>query len=281
MQFLSSDPRRYLTQCTIPLALILACTLLLPSLSFAQPSSTGPLDSTFTYRDAFLPPGIPSVAVHTDESGMIWNPAGLALSNIFYLGYSWKGTYLREHLETSTHFVISKARGFAMGYVRDNYSEGVKNAFLLTLSPRLSNQFAVGWTGKWKGGFNFDVGVMMGVGRHLSLGFVGRNLRYKKNVRRYWESGLGIFPTRRIILTFDVIVEDSAWRKETGFGGAVYANLGRGVAIGTSYFTDGEGNNNIRASLKFRMSRNVIESEYASYTNDWQTVGIRFSARNP
>ena len=45
---------------------------------------------------------------------------------------------------------------------------------------------------RWKGGFNFDCGVMALIGKRISIGLVGRNLRNKDNVRRYYEGGIAV-----------------------------------------------------------------------------------------
>ena len=246
------------------------------------PTGPDPVLSTLTYRDAFLPPGTPSVALHADETAMLWNPAGIAMSGVYYLGYAWKGTYYDDDIRIQSHYALTKARGFGIGVMRDDFSKGVKTTTLFSIAPPITDKFTLGWTGKWKGGFNFDVGLMAILGRHLSFGFVGRNIRYKPNVRRYWESGLALHAVPgRLTCHFDVIVEDSPWRAETALGGGFNLNLEQGVSITASYFTDGEGHGIARAGLRLSMPGNTVEGEYTQYTNDFQTMGVRLASRNP
>jgi hypothetical protein len=278
---------------TLTIALFVAIFLALTTTTHADaplPDSVtvdiAPIEASFAWRDAFLPPGVPTVAIRSDETAMLWNPAGMAYSGTYYLGYAWKGTYRKDvtreyDKEISTHFFLTKARGFAFGYVRDSYSEGEQNMFLFSLAPRISEFFSLGWTGKWKAGFNFDVGTMVRLGPKITLGFVGRDLRERSNTRRYWETGLAVTATRRLLLHYDVIVEDSSWRIATAHGGGFYANLKSGISFGASYFTDGEGNGIIRGSLKLMMPGNVIDSEYSNSTDDYQTLGVRISSHNP
>lgn len=271
-------PRRSFVFLVLSLSLFL---LFLPLPLFAA-DPPDPILSTLAYRDAFLPPGAPSVAVHADETAMLWNPAGLAMSGVYYLGYSWKGTYYEDDLQIQSHYALTKAKGFGIGIMRDNYSEGVKTTTLFSLAPPITDYLTLGWTGKWKGGFNFDVGAMLVLERHLALGFVGRNVRYRDDVRRYWEGGLALHAVPgRFTLHFDVIVEDSPWRAETGLGGGINANLESGISVSASYFTDGEGHGIARGGLRLRMPGNIFEGEYTQYTNDFQTLGARLSTHNP
>jgi hypothetical protein len=245
-------------------------------------SGSDPFLSTLAFRDAFLPPGTPSVALHADEVAMLWNPAGIAMSDVYFLGYSWKGTYFSGDLKVQSHYILTKARGFAIGVMRDNYSKGVKTTTLFSLAPPITNKFSLGWTGKWRGGFNFDAGAMLVLGNHVSFGFVGRNIRYLKNVRRYWESGIGLHVVPgRLTCHFDVVVEDSPWRTETALGGGFNANLDHGITVTASYFTDGEGHGVTRAGLRLSMPGNTFEGEYGQYTNDYQSLGVRLASRNP
>jgi hypothetical protein len=262
---------------------ILGLTALFLLLPFALGAETGDaILSTLAFRDAFLPPGPPSVAVHTDETSMLWNPAGLSMSKAYYLGYLWKGTYFEDDLAVQTHFALTKARGFAIGLMRDDYSKGVKTTTLFSLAPPITDNLSVGWTGKWKGGFNFDAGLMFMLGRRVSVGFVGRNLRYKKNVRRYWEGGLALHAVPgSFTCHFDVIVEDSPWRAETALGGGFYARLSDGLSLTASYFRDGEGHGITRAGLGFSLPGNTFEGEYTQYANDYQTLGLRIASKNP
>jgi hypothetical protein len=213
---------------------------------------------------------------------MLWNPAGMVMSGVYYLGYSWKGTYYDDDVRIQSHYALTKARGFGIGLMRDDFSEGVKTTTLFAIAAPITDKFSLGWTGKWKGGFNFDAGVMAVLGRHVSFGFVGRNIRYKPKVRRYWESGLALYAVPgRFTLHFDVIVEDSPWRAETALGGGFNLNLEKGISITGSYFTDGEGHGITRVGLRLRMPGNTLEGEYTQYTNDFQTMGVRLATRNP
>ena len=136
--------------------------------------------------------GAASMALSNDANALFWNPAGIAMSGVYFLGYSWKGTYYDDDIRIQSHYALTKARGFGIGLMRDDYAKGVKTTTLCSLAPPITDKFTLGWTGKWRGGFNFDVGVMAILGNHVSFGFVGRNVRYKPNVRRYWESGLAL-----------------------------------------------------------------------------------------
>jgi hypothetical protein len=253
---------------------------------FAAPLMASDLEEVFpytlTFRDAFLPPGAPSVAMHFDETAVLWNPAGIAMSEVYALAYAWKGTYFDDDLKVQSHFLLTKSHGFGLGLRRDNYSRGVKTTTFFSLAPPITKDLAIGWTGKWRGGFNFDAGAMLVLGRRLSVGFVGRNLRERKNVRRYWESGLAAhLSPGRLSCYFDVVVEDSPWREVTALGGGFDAALEHGVSIGFSYFTDGEGHGITRGALKIRMPGNLMEGEYTEYTNNFQTMGLRLTARSP
>jgi hypothetical protein len=100
-------------------------------------------------------------------------------------------------------------------------------------------------------------------------------------VRRYWESGLALHAVPgRLTFHFDVIVEDSPWRAETGLGGGFLANLKGGISISASYFTDGEGHGITRGGLRLMMPSNVVEGEYTEYTNNYQSLGFRLTTRS-
>ena len=62
---------------------IVRLALICAALCAAVPAAALALDSTlvesFAWRDTFLPCGIPSVALRTNETAMLWNPAGVAL----------------------------------------------------------------------------------------------------------------------------------------------------------------------------------------------------------
>jgi hypothetical protein len=237
-----------------------------------------PLEATFHWRNAFLPPGIPTVAIRADETAALWNPAGLAFSPVYYLGYAWKGTYQESDLTVSTHFFLTKAAGFGIGYVRDNYSGDSKNMYLLSIAPQVTNFFAVGFTGKWKGGFNFDLGAMVRLGPRISMGFVGRDIRTRDVRRHYWESGIAMMIARGLIIHSDVIVEDGDLRIETAWGGGFQVNLESGLSFGGTVFTDGEGHTIIRGGLRLKMPTKVVEGDYSTSNDDFQTLGFRFSS---
>jgi hypothetical protein len=221
------------------------------------------------------------VAIRTDETAMLWNPAGLAFSGVYYLGYAWKGTYYKRHKEISTHFFLTKASGFGIGYTRDNYSDGTQNQFLISLAPQISNSFSVGVTNKWKGAYNLDAGAWLKFGTMGTLGFVWRDVRETERDRKTYEAGLAIFPSERAALHFDVIIEDNSWRKGTTLGGGLYAGISQSFYVGASYFRDGDGNNTVRVTLKLHMPTNVAESDISRSSDDFQTYGIRMTRHNP
>jgi len=256
-------------------------TLLTIFIVVAQATASVDLDSTFAYRDAFLPPGVPSVAVRTDETAMLWNPAGLAFSGAYFLGYAWKGTYYKQHQEISTHFFLTKMGGFGIGYTRDSYSKGTQNQFLISLAPPISKSFSIGVTNKWKGAFNLDAGAWLKFGDMGTLAFVWRDIRETDRDRKAYEAGLAIFPTQRSTLHFDVIIEDNSWRKATTLGGGLYAALSQNFYLGGSYFWDGNGNRIMRVGLKLQMPGNVAEGTLSRYSDDYQTYGIRMTSFNP
>ncbi|MFC1799928.1 hypothetical protein ACFL2Z_03350 [Candidatus Eisenbacteria bacterium] len=255
-------------------------TLLTIFIVVTHASASVDLDSTLAYRDAFLPPGVPSIAVRTDETAMLWNPAGLAFSGMYFLGYAWKGTYYKQHQEISTHFFLTKAGGFGIGYTRDSYSKGTKNQFLISLAPPISKSFSVGVTNKWKGAYNLDAGAWLKFGNMGTLAFVWRDLRDTDHDRKTYEAGLGIFPTQRVALHFDVIIEDNSWRTGTTIGGGLYAAVSQSFYVGGSYFKDGDGNGIMRAALKLQMPGNVAEGEFSKSSDDYQTYGIRMTSFN-
>jgi hypothetical protein len=258
------------------IATLAVLTLLAPLAHAAE------IDSSLTFRDAFLPPGTPSVAMRSDETSVLWNPAGLGMSDTYYLGFAWKATYLGDDRKVTTHYFLTKAKGFGIGLMRDDYSEGVRNTTIFSLGPRVSNKFALGFTGKWKGGFNFDAGAIARLGSRASVGIVGRNLRDKDDVRRYYEAGIGLTVVRgRMSAFFDAIQEDSPWREATAYGGGILLYLEHGISVSSSYFDDGEGNGTIRASIRFLMSSRIIEGEYSQTSDDWETLSARIATKNP
>ena len=167
--------------------------------------------------------------------------------------------------------------------MHDDYSRGVRTTTLFTLAPHVpgTRKVSLGFTGKWKGGFNFDCGAMVKAGDKATLAFVGRNLRERENVRRYLEYGLAVFPVpRRLTLFFDVINEESPWRDALAYGGGFSARLEYSIYTTVSYFYDGQGNKTLRASLSFLAGVNILEGEYSTATNDWRTLGVRFASRS-
>ena len=272
----SAIVRSVLILCLLPVVVAVYAGVL------AAESDDGDLESSFIIREVLLPPGVPSVALRDDETSLLWNPAGIAMSEVYYLGYAWKGTYLDDERQATTHFFLTKARGFGLGFSRDDLTEGVKNTTYFSVAPRVSKSFAIGFTGKWKGGFNFDCGSMVRLGRRISVGFVGRNLRDRKTVRRYWEGGIGVYAVRRRLVIFtDLIFEDSPWREAAAWGGGFVLQLEDWVSVTTSYFTDEEDNDTVRASLGLFLPRRIIEGEYSTATNDWQTLSGRLSTHSP
>ena len=269
---------------TASLAVLAALIALIAvSIPFAFPhdAEAKAVDSTFTFRDALLPPGVPSVAMRDDETAMLWNPAGLAMSRAYLVSYAWKGTYHEDDRQVSTHFLLMKARGFGLGFTRDDTAPGTKVTTLFTLAPHVVSNFALGFTGKWKGGFNFDSGLMYRKEPYFSLGFVARNLRDRKNARRYFEGGVAIAAApHRLTLFFDVINEESTFRDAFAYGGGLSAKMEYGITLNASCFTDGQHHETYRASLNLSGGVNVIEGEYSVTTNDWSTVSARVASRS-
>jgi hypothetical protein len=214
-----------------------------------------------------------------DETAILWNPAGLAMSPAYYVSYAWKGTYLEDDRKIATHFVLTKARGFGLGFMRDDYSQGTRTTALFTLGPRLTRTSSVGFTGKWRGGFNFDCGALYWRPDQMTIGVVGRNLREKEGVRRYVEGGIAIVAVpRRLTLFFDVVDEDSRWRDALAFGGGFRARLQYGIETTLSCFDDGEGHQIYRASMSFIGGINIIEGEYSTSSNDWRSLSGRLAS---
>jgi hypothetical protein len=258
------------------MALLLAtlCACLTPA--FAQNVD---FQSSIAFREAFLPPGIPSVAARFDETAQLWNPACGALSPDYYLGYAWEGTYSEDDRQVSTHFLLTKSRGFSMGFMRDDFSKGTKTTTLLSIAPRLWSNFAIGLMGWWKGGFNFNAGSALRLGRHVVVGAVGRNLRDKEDARRSYEGGVAVFGMqRKVICFFDVIYEDNPWRKETTYGGGLTARFPYDVALGVSYFSDGT-EHIFRTSLTFMYPTRIVDSEYCR-AGDYEIFGFRLAGRS-
>jgi hypothetical protein len=264
--------------------LILAALLLASHVTPPRCAATD-LDSTFAtsfvYREAFLPPGMPSVALRTDETAILWNPAGMAMSDAYHLGYAWKGTYCGDDKVVSTHFFLTKARGFGFGFMKDDYSEGTQTATLFSLAPRVHRNLGLGFTGKWKGGFNFDAGAILALGKNVIIAGVAKNIRDREDARKYYEGGIAVFALpERLTLFFDFIDEDSRWRNESAYGGGIVARLQRSVAMSASYFVDESDNQIWRGSLRVLLPREIVEGEYSAFSNDWQTVSARIASRS-
>jgi hypothetical protein len=244
-------------------------------------AQAGELDSTLNYRDAFLPPGPPSVAMRFDETAMLWNPAGMAMSRAYYIGFAWKGTYFDEQRQIATQFYMVKARGFGLGFMHDDITDGTRTTTLFSVAPHVTNSFSVGFTGKWKGGFNFDCGAMYKYSDWVAVGVVGRNLRDTRDVRRYIESGLAVTAVpRKLTLFFDVINEESPWRDELAYGGGVTTRLEYGINVTLSYLDDGERHSTYRASLSLTAGSTIFEGEYSTTSNDWYTLAGRYASRS-
>ena len=246
-----------------------------------HPSHATLLESTFMFREALMPPGIPSVALRDDETAIIWNPAGLAMSSTYYFAYSWKGTYRGDSRKLSAHFVATKAKFFSVGAMRHYYGPDKETTTFISLAPRFTRNFSLGITAKRNDGFNFDCGAMLRIGRKISVGVVGRDLRNRDNARRYWETGIGLYAVpKRLILFFDVIDEDSKWRKATAYGGGFNAKLEHGMALNFAYFTDGSGDSVLRASLSLVGPTQHWEGEYTRATDEWETLSVRIATRS-
>ena len=252
---------------------IFSVFLLAPTVALASS-----IDSSFAFRETFLPPGPPSVAMRLDETAILWNPAGLAFSNLYSVGYAWKGIYREDQRTCATQFFLTKARGVGFGFLRDDLKEGVKTTALLSLAPRVSHNLSLGFTGKWRGGFNFDCGAMIKLGRRTLIGVVARNLRKKENIRRYWEGGIRIVLAKDRLIAFgNVVNEDSPWRKSTSYGGGFYVKLDNSMRSFISYTDDGCGHTIFKASLEISAGDAMIEGSYSQSSDDWVTISVRLS----
>ncbi len=280
-----SDPKRACLRSHPHLTILALAALLLASHFTSPECAATDLDSTFAtsfvYREAFLPPGIPSVALRTDETAILWNPAGMAMSDAYHLGYAWKGTYCGDDKVVSTHFFLTKARGFGFGFMKDDYSEGTRTATLFSLAPRVHRNLGLGFTGKWKGGFNFDAGATLALGKNVIIAGVAKNIRDREDARKYYEGGVAVFALpEQLTLFFDFIDEDSRWRDESAYGGGIVVRLQRNVAMSASYFVDESDNYIWRGSLRILLPHEIIEGEYSTFSNDWQTVSARIASRS-
>jgi hypothetical protein len=260
---------------------ILAFLSLAPFVAAEPTALDTTFQSSFVYREAFLPPGLPSVALRTDETAMLWNPAGMAMSGAYGFGYAWKGTYYRDDKIISTHSLLMKAKGFGIGFIKDDYSEGVRSMTVFSLAPRVHPNIGLGWTSKWKGGWNFDAGAVLALGDHVLVSAVAKDIRAKEDARKYYEAGIAVFAMpKRLTLFFDFIDEDSSWRDESVYGGGIVARLQSSISVSVSYFTDESADYIWRASLRLLIPGRVIDGEYSVFSDDWETVSARIAYRS-
>jgi hypothetical protein len=248
---------------------------LLPPTALAVDST---LVSSYAWRDTFLPSGLPSVALRTNETSILWNPAGIAMGSRYSAGYGYTAVYAGEDRETGTHFILTNTSGLGFGFTKDNIGDGTRTRMLLAVAPRFSDALALGWTGKWRGTFNFDVGMMIRVANRLSLGFVGRDLRETEEARTYYEAGIAlIISPRQFGMFYDAVVEDNAYREATAHGGGIYVGFENSVFfIGTLTY-DGEGHTYFRFTLQLYSPNGLLEGAYMTATDDFTSLGGRFS----
>jgi hypothetical protein len=249
-------------------------------LALAAPALSGDslLVESFAWRDTFLPCGLPSVALRTNETAILWNPAGIAMGNSYSAGYAYTAVYSGEERKTGTHFVLSNTRGLGFGLTKDDIGEGTKTRILFAVAPRFSHRISVGWTGKWRGRFNFDVGAMLRIKEHISLGFVGRDLRDTRDARTYYESGIALLVSpSKFGLFYDVIVEDNIYRKATAHGGGLYIGFENQVFFMAALTADGEGSTYLRFVLQLFSPGGLLEGSYMESSNDYKSLSGRFS----
>lgn len=241
-------------------------------------AASGQINSSGCLRDLYLPPGTPSVAIQIDENAILWNPSGIGLSSNYYVGYAWKGIYLDGKKEAANQFFLVKSRGFGFGFMHDSYSIGVKTSTLLAISPPIMSRFSIGFTGKWRGGFNFDCGTTIVPINRIRIGVVGRNLRKKPDVPRYLEGGVAAAAIRnRLTIFADVIFDQSDLRKTTTFGGGLIANWGKGLMTSFSFFKNQDGITTIRAGIRIHTGPNIIEGEYWESSDNRSSISTRLS----
>jgi hypothetical protein len=254
-----------------------ACVILLtaPAPALALDSL---LVSSYAWRDTFLPCGLPSVSLRTNETSILWNPAGIPMGNAYSVGYAYTAVYSGDNKETGTHFVLTNTSGLGFGFTRDNIGEGTRMRMLLAVAPRFSRAISMGWTGKWRGGFNFDVGAMMRIGDRVSLGFVGRDLRDTEDARTYYEAGIGLRVTpQKFGVFFDTVIEDNAYRRATARGGGFYLGFEKSVFFIGSLTYDGEGNTYFKFILQLYSPGGLLEGSYGTSSNDFKSLGGRVS----
>jgi hypothetical protein len=236
------------------------------------------LVSSYAWRDTFLPCGLPSVSLRTNETAILWNPAGIAMGNAHSVGYAYTAVYSGDSKETGTHFMLTNTRGLGFGLTRDNIGDGTRTRMLLAVAPRFSDAISVGWTGKWRGGFNFDVGAMMKIGNRLSLGFVGRDLRDSHDARTYYETGIALVASpSKFGVFYDAVIEDNLYRKATAHGGGFYLGFESSAFFICSLTSDGEGNTYFKFILQLYSPNGLLEGSYATSSNDFKSLSGRFS----
>jgi hypothetical protein len=263
----------------------IALALAACGLAALWPATAAALDSTlvasYAWRDTFLPCGIPSVALRTNETSMLWNPAGVAMGNTYSAGYAYTAVYTGDSKETGTHFVLTNTRGLGFGFTRDTIGEGTRTRMLLTVAPRFSNVFALGWTGKWRGAFNFDVGAIMRIREIFSLGFVARDVRNTAQARPYYEAGIALIASpRKFGAFYDAVIEDSEYRKATAHGGGMYLGFERSVFLIGTLTSDGEGHTYFRFTLQLYSPSGLLEGAYMT-SPDFSSLSGRISRWAP
>lgn len=237
-----------------------------------------PLHESFAWRETFLPPGVPSVALRTNETAILWNPAGIAMGSRYSAGYAYTAVYSGDSRETGTHYILTNTSGLGFGVTKDNIGDGTRTRMLFTVAPRFSDQIAVGWTGKWRGAFNFDVGAMLRLQNLLSLGFVGRDLRETQDARTYYETGAAwLISPNKFGVFYDVIIEDNTYRKATAHGGGFYVGFDDQVFFMGTLHTDGDGNTFFRFMLQLYSPTGLLEGSYMNSSNDFKALSGRFS----
>ena len=256
--------------------------MLISAVLAAAPAAALAVDSTlvesFAWRETFLPCGIPSVALRTNETAMLWNPAGVALGSAFSAGYAYTGVYAGDDKAAGTHFALTNTRGLGFGFTRDNIGEGTKTRMLFTVAPRFSPVFAVGWTGKWRGGFNFDVGTAVRIRNRVSLGFVGRDLRETRQARTYYEAGIAlIISPQKLGVFYDAIIEDNEYRNATAHSGGIYVGFEGTVFFVATLTDDGEGHTYFKFNLQLYSPSGLLEGAYMTSNADFKSLSGRFS----
>jgi hypothetical protein len=265
------------------MALVLAaCGIIAAAAATPALAVDSTLVSSYAWRDTFLPGGLPSVALRVNETAILWNPAGIAMGNQYSAGYAYTAVYAGDDKETGTHFVLTNTKGLGFGFTRDTIGEGTRTRMLLTVAPRFSRAFALGWTGKWRGAFNFDVGAMMRIGQYVTLGFVGRDLREGKDARTYYEAGVALVASpRKFGMFYDVVIEDNESRKATAHGGGFYVGFEGSVFFISTLTSDGEGHTYFRFILQLYSPSGLLEGGYMTATDDFKSLGGRFSRWAP